>query len=233
MSETGDRLRNLGAVYWQPVVSAFAALVAGWKSLTDALKGTTGVETWVILGSCAAVFVAIRFRRVAVLLTKLIIGSSERLRAPKGIFRGLLRYRAGEKLPGRDAEVAYCWTFLEQNRFLILEGESGCGKSSLLDAGLLPLAGGKFKVIYSRLSQDPIGRIRSALQDKPYDASAPYTSAPEVGELIADIAAHTHQQLLICLDQFEEVFRYLPEERRLTLMSALAAAVQKDNVSVI
>jgi hypothetical protein len=88
-------------------------------------------------------------------------------------------------------------------------------------------------VIYSRLSQDPIGRIRSALQDKPYDASAPYTSAPEVGELIADIAAHTHQQLLICLDQFEEVFRYLPEERRLTLMSALAAAVQKDNVSVI
>jgi ABC-type dipeptide/oligopeptide/nickel transport system ATPase subunit len=46
-----------------------------------------------------------------------------------------------------------------------LEGESGCGKSSLLAAALLPELKHKFRVIICGVSKDPFGRLSAAVRD--------------------------------------------------------------------
>lgn len=53
-------------------------------------------------------------------------------------YKGLASYDLGDRLFGRDAEVAAILDRLRTSRFLVLAGPSGCGKSSLLRAGVVP-----------------------------------------------------------------------------------------------
>ena len=125
---------------------------------------------------------------------------------------------------GRDEQVDELLRRLAGTRFLAVIGTSGCGKSSLVRAGLVPSlkrgylsdAGTRWKVAVMRPGSDPFGALARALDDPsvlgPQDGR-PQTLRrssrgcvecvrPDLGE---------NESLLLVVDQFEEIFRFRKE----------------------
>jgi formylglycine-generating enzyme required for sulfatase activity len=104
------------------------------------------------------------------------------------------------------------------SRFLLILGASGCGKSSLLRAGLVPwLAGavpGRWIVLDPfRPGRKPFHWLDVALNEAFQAAgqtppSEPARTAKEIGERLEKLRIHTRQQdarVVIAIDQFEEL----------------------------
>jgi tetratricopeptide (TPR) repeat protein len=150
-------------------------------------------------------------------------------------FPGLRPFEAseGHLFFGREGQSEETLRRLRLHRFLAMVGSSGSGKSSLVRAGLLPYlyggflsgAGSHWRVALFRPGSDPIGNLARALNDpavigKPGEDPA---AAAQSGVLIevslrrsglglieaARLAGlPEHEQLLIVIDQFEELFRF-------------------------
>jgi NACHT domain len=88
---------------------------------------------------------------------------------------------------------------------LYLSGPSGSGKSSLIEASLIPkLKRQRFTVVEARVLGDPIGQIRDSLQQSFPDQAVTndlYTSLKNVSN---SILLSGNKRLLLILDQFEE-----------------------------
>ena len=123
-------------------------------------------------------------------------------------------YRAQATLPGRQQEKEVCWSNIQEQPFFILEGESGCGKSSLLYAELLPLAREKFQVMVCSIADDPFGRFYCALLEEPYTNLDHTIEAKDLREAIASTKLLPDKPLLLCIDQFEELFVTAKDEVR-------------------
>jgi MoxR-like ATPase len=82
------------------------------------------------------------------------VGLSER-----NPFVGPRPIQQGEPLYGRDAEVRELFNLLQARRIVVLHSPSGAGKSSLVQAGLIPrLVEGRFDVWKPiRVNFDPHG----------------------------------------------------------------------------
>jgi formylglycine-generating enzyme required for sulfatase activity len=168
-------LRQLAAKYWKPTISWVTALTAAISVVLNGLKalgigklpGTDTLWYW-LAGLGAVIFVIIRFPRVTVGITRLLLGSSRPPSNLPTIFRGPRPYGSEDTLPGRQKEIDACWRLMREKTFFILEGESGCGKSSLLNAALIPKARQEFKVIECRIAEDPFGKLCSALRQERY-----------------------------------------------------------------
>ena len=136
-------------------------------------------------------------------------------------FPGLRSYRISEAdwFFGRDGKSDAMAKKLARRRFLAVVGESGCGKSSLvragllstLEAGLLAKAGSRWKIVDVHPGGDPIGRLSAALVESGYTES----SSREVLERDPGALAKVYGSkrgfngsLLLLVDQFEELFRY-------------------------
>lgn len=136
---------------------------------------------------------------------------------------------------GRDEEIEEITRRLRHNRqlrFLILYGASGCGKTSLIRAGLIPKlesdedgqAGGR--ALYVRLFNHPDRALRQTLSEvgaatpdaTPAGRQADGRDAPRslFDELRAAQARSGRQPFVLFVDQFEEFFtsRIAPEERQ-------------------
>jgi tetratricopeptide (TPR) repeat protein len=130
---------------------------------------------------------------------------------------------------GRDGQSDELLRRLRENRFVAVVGTSGSGKSSLVRAGLiaslygglLRAAGSFWRVAIFRPGGDPIGNLARALDapgilraDGNGVAAAPITEAVlrrgALGliETAAEARLPAHQNLLILVDQFEELFRF-------------------------
>jgi tetratricopeptide (TPR) repeat protein len=238
-----ERIRQLGARSWKPLVS----LAGGALAALNALKATgvplrdlpgigpTPAIKWTLVGACVFVLVVIRFPRIAFGITRLILGPPPP--PPPGglIFRGPLPYTSEDKLPGRQKDIDACWLRLQQERFFILEGESGCGKSSFLNALLLPRAREKFKVVECRIADDPFGKLQAALLKEHYRPSDRTATPATVIEAItagsradSDDGSPTNEPakpLLLCIDQFEELFATVKDETRNQLMYVFKHAI--------
>ena len=125
---------------------------------------------------------------------------------------------------GRDEQVDELLRRLASTRFLAVIGTSGCGKSSLVRAGLVPSlkrgylsdAGTRWKVAVMRPGSDPFGALTRALDDPSVlgpQEDRPQTLRrssrgcvecvrPDLGE---------NESLLLVVDQFEEIFRFRKE----------------------
>ena len=112
----------------------------------------------------------------------------------------------------RQQDLQRCCEALESQsfRFGHLVGESGCGKTSFLQAGLVPLWQERGKrAVYVRFSnQNPLEAVQKAII-KQLQLTAPPTVAPEPRAFIG-LLKHVMQEnqtpLVLLFDQFEQFF---------------------------
>jgi WD40 repeat protein len=139
---------------------------------------------------------------------------------------------------GRSREVSELRAaLLGERRFLAVVGTSGCGKSSLVEAGLLPgllseqtPAGRRWREIslrpmgapvaqlatslatFARAEQpDSFGRLHAAMLTSRFRATLRQTTSGLV-DAFREILTDPETPVLLVVDQFEELFRYEPDE---------------------
>lgn len=131
---------------------------------------------------------------------------------------------------GRDHQRTELLGRLRRSRFLAVVGSSGGGKSSLVRAGLLPglyggfMAGGssRWRVVDTRPGGEPIGNLARALDREGALGDGPATdpqwsfteatlrrSASGLVEVVKEARLHDSERVLVLVDQFEELFRFI------------------------
>jgi hypothetical protein len=132
---------------------------------------------------------------------------------------------------GREKETDELLRRLRSHRFLSVVGTSGSGKSSLVRSGLIPSlhsgfmvsAGSSWRVSVLRPGEDPIGHLAEAL-DAPNVLGNPDAALASTNRVLLDATLRRgtlglvdairlarispHDNVLILVDQFEELFRF-------------------------
>jgi hypothetical protein len=154
---------------------------------------------------------------------------------------------------GRDADIQRLLEKLKATRFLAVVGASGTGKSSLVRAGLVPalkrgrLPGSEswltailtpgahpLTALAAQLTRlAPASPMTSTLDALAGDARALHLAASLVLDTQPALAASS--RLLLCIDQFEEIFTLCRDEteRRAFVASLLYAATVPDGRVVV
>ena len=148
---------------------------------------------------------------------------------PINPFPGLRPFRMEEKYLffGREEQTRELLQRLRTSRFLAVVGTSGSGKSSLVQAGLLPHlyggamqeAGFQWEVAVMRPGGDPLTRLAEALvatdlYDPNRESAVLETratlsrSALGLVESVRQSDIEPGSNLLVVVDQFEELFRF-------------------------
>ncbi|NUM78266.1 DUF1566 domain-containing protein, partial [candidate division KSB1 bacterium] len=106
---------------------------------------------------------------------------------------------------GRGAEIRQLYNYLTGIHPIILfYGESGVGKSSLLDAGLLPRLEHDYTVQYAR--RDPARGLTGTLRQALQAAGAATVEPAALLEAWCGVETKTNRPLIVILDQAEETF---------------------------
>jgi WD40 repeat protein/serine/threonine protein kinase len=155
---------------------------------------------------------------------------------PKGMaFRGLLPFQEADRdrFYGREIETLSLFEMIthKEYRFGVLFGESGCGKTSLLRAGLVPrLWEEEYLPIYCRSYRDPLAALleecRGRSQIKPREGEPPIDYLRRVAEGLSTC-------IFIICDQFEEFFiNFRTEQERESFLSFVTACYHQANLPV-
>lgn len=148
-------------------------------------------------------------------------------------FVGLKPYSENESefYFGREQEVENLLHVLQKNKLLTLSGDSGAGKTSLINAGLIPRlkngfmgqSGKEWSIAYFRPGIDPLSNLAHALtsnnvlniEDKPNTTDYKYYSeiisnykALGIVEIYKRSEIYNTRNLLIVIDQLEDLFRF-------------------------
>lgn len=145
-------------------------------------------------------------------------------------WKGLNFYREGEILFGRDEEIQSLSLYIINNTQTVLYGQSGIGKSSIVNAGIFPIARAEgLYPIPIRLSHEPnkpyMEQIKQAFVK--YQIGV-HEVVPAIDENQESLWEYLHRHTffnpldntpvrpLIVLDQFEEIFTLQHDEKRKT-----------------
>lgn len=133
---------------------------------------------------------------------------------------------------GREDLVEELVHRLQQSRVLVLGGSSGSGKSSVLRAGLLPAVSANaitgsenWRVCIFTPGRDPMTDLYFQL----IGDNSHLTAQVSLNDFIAypsaarRLATANEGELLICIDQFEELFTLVKQKRRSKFIEALSA----------
>ncbi len=143
-------------------------------------------------------------------------------------FPGLRPFEEGEEhlFFGREKAAAELLSRLRTSRFLTIIGTSGSGKSSLIKAGFLPSlyrgfmaqAGSSWRVAFFRPGDNPIGNLADVLTktgilsgdaiSRRFIETTLRRSSQGLIEIVKQSRLPGHENLLIVVDQFEELFRF-------------------------
>jgi Trypsin-like peptidase domain len=160
-------------------------------------------------------------------------------------YRGLLSFRAEDAqaglFVGREEEVARLGRMVEQRALVVVVGPSGVGKSSLVNAGLLPalLSTGGWAAATFRPGETPFFALGKAL----YELEAPdHALSTEVvdrraeqirREGLAGLAGRLSvligKQILLHTDQFEEMLTTCPERERAEFLDRVLPAASVED----
>ncbi|GAK54714.1 WD-40 repeat protein [Candidatus Moduliflexus flocculans] len=133
---------------------------------------------------------------------------------------------------GRDREIRLLEQKFHNTRLLVLHGESGTGKTSLIRAGLMPrLSPEVFVPVYVRVLHDPLREIKRELLrqlalpdehllDKPF------------AEFLTVVTERVSKTVIIVFDQFEEFFLRFDDEARRRVIAELAACLTETRLDV-
>lgn len=135
---------------------------------------------------------------------------------------------------GREALIDEIVRRLQFNRVLVVGGPSGSGKSSVVRAGLIPalIAGAlpgsqDWRVVLFTPGRDPLAELYFQIAKQlPPEGFAlnleDVMNHPAMARHLADMSG-SKQSLLLCIDQFEELFTLAPAAQRANFISALSA----------
>lgn len=136
-------------------------------------------------------------------------------------FPGIRSYEIREShlFFGRENQIKELLDKLTLTRFLAIVGSSGCGKSSLIKAGLIPDVmthehpnlPKSWKLITFRPADDPLGNLIRSLSSEFH--SAEWVEEEMLGKQagiagVVKLGLQKDQACLLYIDQFEELFRF-------------------------
>jgi WD40 repeat protein len=133
---------------------------------------------------------------------------------------------------GRDQEIAELYSRFYRARLVVVFGESGAGKTSLIQCGLrneVPREDALFLPV--RCAVDPLGALRAELLHQLRAGTQAPASIPTLMEQVAERKSKT---LVLVLDQFEELFLLQPADVRRAFSRAIAAGLEANiNLRVV
>src|ERR1035438_4753573 len=122
---------------------------------------------------------------------------------------------------GRDKEIDILLSDILATRLVVLYAKTGCGKSSLINAGVRPrLDKLEYPSLLIRVERDPAGSALAALREAGLVAAG--VTTPTFLAMIREATAKLEMPLVLFLDQFEEFFVYLPATRQQEFIADLA-----------
>jgi len=139
---------------------------------------------------------------------------------------------------GREAEVEAVWKRLQQVHLLGLMGPSGSGKSSFINAGLIPATPDGWFCVRMSPSTDPFASLgRALLPELETDREAlGLLSSLEGPELALEPLREKrakHGELLVIVDQFEELFTQSSADEQRRFADLLGRAAVEADVHVL
>ena len=131
---------------------------------------------------------------------------------------------------GRDEEVSHLVRRIIAHRLTVLFGQSGVGKTSLINVGVIPrLEEEGYTSLYLRALREPAAAIRQAAlqlrQDATSLSSNLQSSSPDLCSFL-ERTLPSGSHLVIFLDQFEEFFVRLGKATRIAFAEELAACLR-------
>ena len=138
------------------------------------------------------------------------------LLVPENPYRGLEPFtiKHTSVFFGRDDDIAALTKRVRARPVVVVVGPSGVGKSSLVQAGLIPALGESWSVVLVRPGQDPWLRLAAGLLRAQHGTGAKVSQAEckeEIARLrasglepVAEFLRSQDRQLLVVVDQFEE-----------------------------
>jgi WD40 repeat protein/DNA-binding winged helix-turn-helix (wHTH) protein len=146
-------------------------------------------------------------------------------------YPGLLSFSANDAgfFFGRQEEVQTLWAKVERRPLAALIGPSGAGKTSLLQAGLIPARPPSWGALLCRPRESPLSEL-SAILSAELSLDQPSASVGDLDETLGLLrkwgACRPHS--LLCIDAFEELFTLNDETTRVRFVDLIGKAVESD-----
>jgi DNA-binding SARP family transcriptional activator/tRNA A-37 threonylcarbamoyl transferase component Bud32/WD40 repeat protein len=149
-------------------------------------------------------------------------------------YRGLRPFDEADaaSFHGRDGAVGELVELVASRPFVTVVGSSGSGKSSVVNAGLVPHLRQRGNVVVTMISgEDPLGALRTALRELSTVSVSDGDDAGVSVETLAEVARGLGP-VVVVVDQFEECWTRAPAERRDCFLDVVTQAIDDDAVDV-
>ncbi|WP_181256821.1 ATP-binding protein [Merismopedia glauca] len=164
----------------------------------------------------------------------------ERSLIPGSPYLGLRKFEAKDsnKFFGRDRWIIELTNYLDKENVLLLLGASGSGKSSLIQAGVIPAledrwGSDRFVNLTFVPDRNPFESLYGCLLAKYRQSEAQLARSEQKDTLIQVIRSlKQDSRWLIFIDQFEELFTRTPKTQRDIFIDSLMQAIANSDDSV-
>jgi hypothetical protein len=156
---------------------------------------------------------------------------------PEEPYKALAPYHAEDRglFFGRGREIEELTALIHAHRLALLYGGSGVGKTSLLQAGVIPRleqANQGYTVVNVRTLADPIAAVQASLRRKLPDAEWPADEKASLVDFVAAAIRAGERPLALVIDQFEDFFTSLDSEALIQFIGQLGALYDAHDLPV-